>query len=156
MAYDTSGGEPALAWDANTRLSNRDWWDRRIYVGGYDADIVRIRIDPRTKAITNASTLRAMGLGETDEEAALVAKFIMGVPASGKPNILGAIIHSTPIDVAAPGQSPLPGGQAFYRAFANRPGLVYVGSSDGLLHAFFTEDVQADGTVYMAGDEALA
>jgi hypothetical protein len=40
--------------------------------------------------------------------------------------------------------------------YQNRPHLIYVGSSDGLLHAFFLENTTLGGTVYQAGSEAFA
>ena len=70
--------------------------------------------------------------------------------------MLGAIINSTPIDIGPPGKSPLPGGVAFYDAHVNRPNLTYVGSSDGMLHAFFTRDVTVGSATYLGGQEAFA
>jgi hypothetical protein len=85
-----------------------------------------------------------------------MARWMLGDPSLGNPAVLGAIINSTPIDVGPPGVSPLPGGQEFYDAHSSRPYLTYVGSSDGMLHAFFTNDVTIGGTAFKKGQEAFA
>ena len=53
-------------------------------------------------------------------------------------NLLGDIIHSNPVYVAAPDSrfTGLPGYGAFKSAKANRSPRVYVGANDGMLHAF--------------------
>ena len=53
-------------------------------------------------------------------------------------NLLGDIIHSNPVYVAAPDSrfTGLPGYGAFKAAKANRAARVYVGANDGMLHAF--------------------
>jgi hypothetical protein len=81
---------------------------------------------------------------------------MLGDPAMNNPAVLGAIINSTPIDVGAPGNSPLPGGTEFYNAHVNRPNLVYTGASDGMLHAFFTRSTTVGGHSYLGGQEAFA
>lgn len=51
--------------------------------------------------------------------------------------LLGDIIHSTPVYVGKPLRGyTLPGYGAFANANRNRPGRVYVGANDGMLHAF--------------------
>ena len=72
------------------------------------------------------------------------------------PALLGAIINSTPIDVASPGDLSQPGGHAYFLRHQQRPHLIYVGSSDGMLHAFFLENTTIAGTTYPAGSEAFA
>jgi len=64
--------------------------------------------------------------------------------------ILGDIIHSGPVFVGSPEANwpdvaPFPGGagtsySAFQTANANRPGMVYVGANDGMLHGFAKAD----------------
>jgi hypothetical protein len=81
---------------------------------------------------------------------------MLGDPAYGNPAILGAILNSTPIDVASPGDVPEPGGHNFFLRHQTRPDLIYVGSSDGLLHAFFLESTTIGSTVFPAGSEAFA
>jgi len=53
-------------------------------------------------------------------------------------NLLGDIIHSDPVYVAAPDSSfsSLPGYSDFKTTYANRAARVYVGANDGMLHAF--------------------
>jgi hypothetical protein len=81
---------------------------------------------------------------------------MLGDPAMKNPAVLGAIINSTPIDIGPPGWSPLPGGKAFFDANASRPNLTYTGSSDGMLHAFFTRNATVGGKSYAGGQEAFA
>ncbi len=95
-------------------------------------------------------------MGATADEAQAVAQWALGNPASNNPAILGAIVNSTPIDVASPGDVALPGGHNFFLKCMNRPHLIYVGSSDMMLHAFFLEDTKVGTTTYSAGSEAFA
>jgi len=63
---------------------------------------------------------------------------------------LGDIVHSGPVFVGAPESdwpdvAPFPGGigdtyTEFREAYANRPGVVYVGGNDGMLHGFSQSD----------------
>ena len=56
---------------------------------------------------------------------------------TGMTNILGDILHSSPVYVGAPTlQVQGAGYQAFYSAYASRAPTVYVGANDGMLHAF--------------------
>jgi Tfp pilus tip-associated adhesin PilY1 len=160
FAYDTSTSPPGLAWSASTvafnAVADPTFWKKRNVWTSNGTSMVKIQVDQTTGAITNRSTLKTLGLGATDAEAELVARWMLGDPAMGNPAVLGAMINSTPIDVGPPGISPLPGGQAFYDANVNRPNLTYVGASDGMLHAFFTRTVTVGSTTYQAGKEAFA
>src|SRR5204863_1147085 len=102
--------------------------------------MVKLDVDQSSGAVLNKHKLATLGLGATDDEAERVARWMLGDPAMKNPAVLGAIINSTPIDVGAPGSSPLPGGKEFYDAHVNRASLTYTGSSDGMLHAFFTKN----------------
>lgn len=52
-------------------------------------------------------------------------------------SLLGDIIHSNPVYVGAPRSGyGMPGYVGYALTHANRPGRVYVGANDGLLHAF--------------------
>ena len=155
LAYDLSGETPVLAWDAYQKLASGTWWQRRVYTWD-GTNMVRIAIDPATKAVTNKSQLAVLGLGATPAEAEAVARWLLGDPTYKNPAVLGAIINSTPIDVASPGDLAEPGGHAYFLRNQNRPHLIYVGSSDGLLHAFFLENTTVGGTTYLAGTEAFA
>lgn len=155
LAYDLSGSTPVLAWDAAAKLDSTNWWERRIYTWN-GTTMVKIDVDPSSKAVRNKATLATLGLGSTADEAESVARWLLGDPAAGNPARLGALINSTPIDVASPGDLPYPGGHEFYVRYASRPHLVYVGASDGMLHAFFLEATKVGTTTYPAGNEAFA
>lgn len=155
LAYDVTVNPPALVWDAREELKMMDWRQRRLYVGTRDGNVVKVQIDDAGR-IENRETLHALGLGADPEEAERIVKFTLSAPESGNPAVLGALINSTPIDVGQPGDSPLPGGRAFFLNNKNRPNLTYVGASDGMLHAFFTDDTTIAGNTYPAGSEAFA
>ena len=160
IAYETSSGTPTIAWSAQTVAFNPavdpSFWKKRNVWTSNGTTMVKFDVDQTTGAVNNKATLRSLGLGATDTEAERVARWLLGDPALGNPAVLGAIINSTPIDVGAPGISPLPGGQAFYDAHVTRPNLTYVGSSDGMLHAFFTRSVTVGSKSYLGGQEAFA
>jgi len=155
-AYNVAGTTPVLAWDASAQLSNTsNWMNRRVYTWD-GTNMVKIQVNASTGAITNAAALAALGMGATADEAQAVAQWALGNPSSNNPAILGAIVNSTPIDVAGPGDVALPGGHNFFVKYMNRPHLIYVGASDMMLHAFFLEDTKVGTTTYAAGSEAFA
>ncbi|HXU81620.1 MAG TPA: PilC/PilY family type IV pilus protein [Polyangia bacterium] len=160
IAYETSSGTPTLAWSAQTVSFNAatdpNFWKKRNVWTSNGTTMVKFDVDQSTGAVNNKTTLKTLGLGATDTEAERVARWLLGDPAMGNPAVLGAIINSTPIDVGSPGISPLPGGQAFYDAHVGRANLTYVGSSDGMLHAFFTKPVTVGSKSYLGGQEAFA
>jgi hypothetical protein len=160
IAYETSSGTPTVAWSASTVAFNpavdADFWKKRNVWTSDGTTMVKFDVNQTTGAITNKHQLMTLGLGATDDEAERVARWMLGDPAMKNPAVLGAIINSTPIDVGPPGKSPLPGGGAFHDAHATRPALVYTGSSDGMLHAFFTRAVTAGSKSYLGGQEAFA
>jgi hypothetical protein len=155
-AYDTDSG---LSWDAATvafnASSNPNFWrERRVWTWN-GTQMVRVAVDG-SGAATNRAALRALGLGATDAETDRAVRWLLGDPAMKNPAVLGALINSTPIDVGPVGSSPLPGGKRFYEAYKERPNLIYVGSDDGMLHAFFTRDTVLAGVTYRGGSEAFA
>jgi hypothetical protein len=155
LAYDLSGASPSLSWDAYQKLAGMNWWERRIYTWD-GTNMVKIAIDQTTHAVTNKTALATMGLGASATEAESVARWLLGDPTYKNNAILGAIINSTPIDIASPGDLPEPGGHEFFLKYQTRPHLIYVGSSDGLLHAFFLENTTIGSTSFQAGSEAFA
>jgi hypothetical protein len=170
IAYETSSGTPTVAWSASTVAFDynpttrkyfttpgrtEEWKLRNVWTSNGNT-MLKIQVDPSTGAIVNKSTLKTLGLGATDDEAEKVARWMLGDPALGNPAVLGAFINSTPIDVGPPGKSPLPGGTDFYNTYYSRPALTYAGSSDGMLHAFFTRGVTVGSRTYQAGQEAFA
>jgi hypothetical protein len=145
---------PTIVWDAYTMLQRMDWKTRRIYTWD-GTNMVKFQV-ASDGSITNQAALAALGLGSTEEEAGRAARWALGDPSYGNQAVLGAIVNSTPIDIASPGDVPQPGGHDFFLAQQNRPHLVYVGSSDGMLHAFFLETTRVGTTTYLAGTEAFA
>ncbi|MEO8215103.1 MAG: PilC/PilY family type IV pilus protein, partial [Myxococcales bacterium] len=155
LAYDTSATPPQLIWDAAAEIANVDWKTRRIFTSDTSNHLVQIGVDGSGN-ITNASSLFALGLGSNAPEAALIARWMMGDPAQGNKAVLGALVNSTPIDVGQPGDNPLPGGHAFYELHKNRPRITYVGSDDGMLHAFWSQDQTVGGVNRRGGSELFA
>jgi hypothetical protein len=157
---DDATAAPSVEWDAAEEITQMNWWERKVYIGwrGH-ATPVRILVDPLTKIVLNASVLYGLGLGASITEASDIAHWMLGDPAYSNPSLLGAIINSTPLEVNQPNPpAELYGAKAFadkYKA-KNRPSLTYVGSDDGMLHAFFTEDTTVGGTGYGGGSEAFA
>jgi hypothetical protein len=167
-AYNVASGTPTLAWDAANGLSSAGSWDpatnflnstswknRRLYTWD-GTNMVKVQVDSFTGAITNKAALASLGMGATADEAEAVAQFALGKPGSNNKAVLGAIVNSTPIDVASPGDVPLPGGHAFFLKYMTRPHLIYVGSSDQMLHAFFLENTKVGTSTFIGGQEAFA
>ena len=159
-AYDVAGRAPVLVWDAASRLSASpsnpsNWMNRRVYTWD-GTTTVRLQVNSSTGEIANKAALAALGMGSTPDEAEAVARWALGDPAAGNPAVLGAIVNSTPIDVAGPNDVPLPGAHSFFLKYRNRPHLIYVGSSDMMLHAFFLENTKIGTSTFAAGSEAFA
>jgi hypothetical protein len=163
LAYETKNGTPTLAWDARTvsfdpsaDAAGPDFWKKRRVWTSNGTTMVKVDVDASSGVINNAATLKGLGLGATTAEASLIARWLLGDPAMKNPAVLGAILNSTPIDIGPPGKSNLPGGMEFWKAYENRPSLIYVGSSDGMLHAFFSKETTVGTVTYRAGQEAFA
>jgi hypothetical protein len=156
VAYDVSSGTPTLAWDAATKLAATDWKTRRVYTSDTSDTIIKIDVDPSTGRIRNKDQLYSLGLGTDSNEAEVIARWMLGDPSLKNPAVLGSIINSTPIDVGAPADGTSPGLHSFYLANQSRPSVTYVGSDDGMLHAFYTKDVVINGTSYVGGNEVFA
>jgi hypothetical protein len=156
VAYDVSGSAPQLMWDAGTLLESKNWRNRKVYTSDTSNQLVRLQADATTNTITNKDQLFALGLGATADEAERIARFVLGDPLMNNPAVMGAIINSTPIDVAQPPDGSLPGAHEFYLANRSRPSLVYVGADDGMLHAFYTRTALIGGVSKSGGSEAFA
>ena len=149
ISYDVSDGTPVIKWDAARWFSpddteapyaevTPDFWKSRNVFTSSGKQMVKVEVDA-SGVITNAAQLRDLGLGVTSEEAALVARWMLGDPALGNPAVLGAFVNSTPIEVGGPLE----------------PTLTYVGSSDGMLHAFHSRTQKVgSGPEYKGGQEA--
>jgi hypothetical protein len=141
IAYDAANGNQ-IKWDAATQFdgtANPNFWKTRNVWTSDGTNMIKVLVDSATGTITNASTLRALGLGTTDAEAALVARWMLGDPALSNPAVLGAIVNSTPTQVANGSLS-----------------LTYAGASDGMLHAFHSVTQSVGGTTFQGGAEAFA
>ena len=155
IAYDTSAGSPTMVWDAAVQLANMGWKTRRVYTSDSSNNLIQIQVNT-DGSIANKSQLHALGLGATDAEAEKIARWMLGDPTMGNPAILGAMVNSTPIDVGQPGADLNPGGIDFSNRFKDRVHLTYVGSDDGMLHAFYTVDTAINGATQPGGSEAWA
>jgi hypothetical protein len=145
VAFDASTTPPTLLWDTDAGFdpvaTPNFWKQRNVFISNGTAENpVKVMVDPATGNITNAAVLRGLGLGATDAEAALIARWMLGDPAMKNPAPMGAIVNSTPTQV---GRAP-------------EPSLTYVGASDGMLHAFHARTQTVGGVTYSAGREAFA
>jgi hypothetical protein len=142
IAYDTSVTPALLKWDAAAGFdatANPSFWTNR-NVWTHDAAGLPLKITMDAAGnVPDAARLRLAGLGVTDAEAVLVARWLLGDPAMKNPAVFGAVVNSTPTEVALPDGS-----------------LTYVGSSDGMLHAFHSRAQTIGGQPYLAGREAFA
>jgi hypothetical protein len=155
-AYAASDGKPTLLWDAHSKLSAPGAWKQRRIYTWTGSKLVKIQVDGASGEIGNKAELAAAGMGANADEAERVARWLLGDPAAGNPAPLGAILHSRPVEVAAPADSDLPGGHAHFLRHVRRPALAYVGASDQMLHAFVLDDSNVAGVSQSAGSEAFA
>jgi hypothetical protein len=155
IAYDVSGDRPVLKWDAATKLESMDWKRRKVFTSDGER-LILIDIDQSTGMIRNRDLLFTLGLGGNIDEAERIARWMLGDPELKNPAVLGAIVNSTPIDVGPPIDGPLPGQGRFNEAQKDRPAITYVGSNDGMLHAFYTRTQTIGGATYEGGAEAFA
>jgi type IV pilus assembly protein PilY1 len=98
----------------------------------------------------------------SQNEADEIIRWVHGDPGSGREDRrLGAIYHSSPVIVGPPQQDLPDESFNLFRMIdevATRPTVMYVGSNDGILHAFVVEDTAVNvpgvGTrTYKAGEE---
>jgi hypothetical protein len=142
ISYDVSTSTPTVKWDVATGFDatvNPNFWKQRNVWTSDGSTMVKVQVDA-AGTITNAAALKTLGLGVTDAEAALVARWMLGDPALGNEAVPGAFVNSTPTEVKLP-----TGGS-----------LLYVGASDGMLHAFYSRDQSVGSGTYSGGREAFA
>jgi hypothetical protein len=150
ISYDVSGSSPVVKWDAARWFDpddpyapyaevTPDFWKKRNVWTSDGKQMIKIEVDD-AGVILNADKLYQLQLGATAAEAALVARWMLGDPALGNPAPLGAFVNSTPTQVGGP----------------DEPSLTYVGSSDGMLHAFHSRDQTIGAGNYKGGQEAFA
>lgn len=101
------------------------------------ADIqTRFNLSPGTK---NSDGLGAQRVSYLRGNRAMETKNVdLTMPQFRKrDSVLGDIIHSAPVHVGAPAKNGIGTGySSFYEQHKNRPGSVFVGAHDGMLHAF--------------------
>lgn len=140
-------------WEAGKRLALKSPEDRNLFTSITGTEAGRIDLDP-----LNASTLRDYLRAGSDSEAAKILRFIRGDPVNIEDSTyrsrsvtiggttyvwkLGDIVYSTPTVVAAPQENYdlIYGDQSyynFYKKHKDRISVVYAGSNDGVLHAFY-------------------
>jgi hypothetical protein len=147
-AYDLT--KPAtdpdyLKWDAGEVLTGgNDGFARQIYTWNPSSGNALVAVSS-----TNLSAIRtlcgATCSAYTDPEMTALIDFIRGNDGAGhaRPWKLGGIINSTPAVVGKPEiwrQNLLADHSGFEQDYADRHKLVWVGSSDGMLHAFDAVD----------------
>jgi len=142
-AYDVSQPQaPVFVWDAGATLHAQDNAKRKIYTW-----------NPSTNALVEVTTANAVTL---DSIAGLPSSnfndpsngyplidFVRGNDGAGNPRAwtLGPILNVTPAVVASPDawsglSANIPSHTSFEGTYGNRHALIYVGSSDGMVHAF--------------------
>ena len=128
-----------LLWDAGLALNATDASARKIFTWNPSTKaLVEVRAD------TAAQLTAVQAVGGASVTAAVV-DFIRGNDGSGtaRPWRLGPLINSAPALVAAPGiwlQGNTAAHGMFESTYKDRAGLLWVGSNDGLLHAFRIKD----------------
>lgn len=120
-------------WEAGWQLADRTPSSRTIITG----------LGSNEFMFDTGATATLMGsMGLVDFNHAIdVIEWTRGETVAGLRNragwVLGDIIHSTPVVVGAPANfNPDPSYQTFMSAYEFREKMVYVGSNDGMLHAF--------------------
>jgi hypothetical protein len=157
-AYDLvnlTAGNPTLLWDAGQKIMDRigasgvNWNRRRVYTSDANNALVPF-LD--SGGNPNGAALNALSppLGGSPAEANAIVQWTLGLNRTW---VLGSLLNSTPATHGKGLDINLPGHKDFYDAHSyNRPKMIYVGSDDGMLHAFYFET----GAWGNAGDEAWA
>jgi len=133
-------------WDADNVLKSTSPSSRRIYAG-YTDNVAWSRLDFTTSAITAAM----VGV-DNDTARDNVVNYVRGEGHDNNAK-LGDIFHSKPIVVGPPsrfffdeGYSTVVGAsQSFADAKATRKRVIFVGTNDGMLHAFLSGTYQTSG-----------
>ncbi len=185
----TGNVKPALLWDAKAKL------DAKVVGTGWDTGRLVATMNTSSNMavplrFNNLSTAQQATLDSDAVKAQKVLQYLRGdrafednAPATSIPtpttavglfrerrSVLGAIVNSTP-NYQGPPSSPYldsynPGYGAFKAAKAGRTPMLYVGASDGMLHAFKATNGDTDsgeekwayvpGLMYKSGLDGLA
>lgn len=153
VTYNGTNGVP-LTWPANYVAPN-------VATDMSAAQIADLLVNAPTPSAVATDTAHGQDLiaylrGDAANEGSGVGQFR---PRDG--HRLGDIVHSSPVFVGTPNipyPDDLEGVSNLYSTFktahANRPGRVYVGANDGMLHVFDSDGVGIDGDevfAYMPG-----
>ena len=132
----------AESWDAQTQVSAQDPYTER-FIATWDTTGTPSGTPFRWADLTAAqkTALNKDSAGTTDSRGSERVDFVRGTTGiSGfRPRvtgILGDIVHSSPIYVAAPPRAYSGTYETFKTANASRTPVIYVGANDGMLHAF--------------------
>jgi len=165
QAFDTSKTDPVIPgylrlWEAGGVLNARTT-DRAIYTWDPTNGNALVRIDISDPTLFGPSGKLSQISGVNISQA--VGDFILGndgtVSGTKREWLLGPIINSTPAIVGAPSpyvQTQAYPHSAFEGTYASRKALLWVGSDDGMLHAFRIHPVlDAGGNVLNPGGEEI-
>lgn len=102
------------------------------------SDQLALNTDPHTGTVDNFAADRINYLrGDRTQELSKDANGNVVGKFRARDSVLGDIINSAPVYYGAPAKNISGSGySAFYQTYANRQKAVYVGSNDGMLHAF--------------------
>ncbi len=126
-------------WEANELLDDKDWDADRKIITFNGSSGIPFRWSDLTTAqksyLNNDQNLLNYLRGDRSNEGTGTSDFRRRV------YVLGDIVHSSPAFVAAPKYIYEENGYAYFRDnYATRTPLLYVGSNDGMLHAFRASD----------------
>jgi type IV pilus assembly protein PilY1 len=101
-------------------------------------DLLALNTDPHTGTVDNFATDRINFLrGDRSQEQSKDASGNVTGKFRVRDSVLGDIINSAPVYYGAPSKNITGAGYStFYKNYVNRQKAVYVGSNDGMLHAF--------------------
>lgn len=142
-------------WEAGKSLALKDPQDRTLFTSTDGTESGRLSFNTgNTSSLKDYLGPKVANATDPSAEAANVIKFIRGeavngyrtryVNVNGMQRVwkLGDIVYSTPTVVSAPSENYdlIYGDKSyydFYKAHQNRASVVYSGSNDGVLHAFY-------------------
>jgi hypothetical protein len=144
--YAMSDESGTTQWDASTKLDAQAASARKIYT----ADANNNRLDFSTANASSTALQSTLLVGDATAATTLIDWFFSGRFGLYAPlHVLGSIENSTPAlltppakpywyDYVATPQSERQAVDDYLTAYASRPQLLFVGSRDGALHAFYT------------------
>jgi len=138
-------------WDADNVLQSTNAASRRIYTGSTSDNVTWSRLDFTTGAVT-PSMLAVDNNAARDN----VVNYVRGTGRTAK---LGDIFHSKPVVVGPPSRfffdegysTAVESTHSFADAKATRKRVVFVGTNDGMLHAFLSGTYHSDTQLYDGG-----